>query len=457
MRIVIVGGGVVGSSLAEHLLHDGHHLAMVEQDPRLCEQLGGKHDMQVIQGSGSSPSVLNEAGISEADLVIAVTPNNELNMVVCAIGAQHGASQRIARLRGREYRKNNPLFNIEGVGVTDVIHPERVMVDHIVQFIETPHAVESANFEDGRVLMRGYRVRENMQLAGKTTSEIRAEIAPEVVLFAAIVRNGVGMIPEGKTRIESGDIVYALFPRESLDAFLKLVGIEKKKNRKVIVTGDSYALMELSRALKDTDNKVIVVDPNLEQAQRIAGMFDDIEVLHGDCTDNDLLQELNVGAASFFISVSNEADYNMLSALQAKAEGAHEVIVTSPESKHDRLFKSIGLDHVINPRLTAARAILEYVTRGHIGAVVELSDVDIEAARFNVTEDSIVAGQKVKKLARKLQQGSIIGVIVRDDRMILPDGETVIEAGDHLIIITHDKNLPSVAKLFKPKGILSRR
>jgi len=215
--------------------------------------------------------------------------------------------------------------------------------------------------------------------------------------------------------------------------------------------------MELSRALKDTDNKVIVVDPNLEQAQRIAGMFDDIEVLHGDCTDNDLLQELNVGAASFFISVSNEADYNMLSALQAKAEGAHEVIVTSPESKHDRLFKSIGLDHVINPRLTAARAILEYVTRGHIGAVVELSDVDIEAARFNVTEDSIVAGQKVKKLARKLQQGSIIGVIVRDDRMILPDGETVIEAGDHLIIITHDKNLPSVAKLFKPKGILSRR
>jgi len=455
MQIVIIGGGVVGSALAEHLLRDGHSLAMIETDPLLCEQLSGKHDLQIINGSGSSPRLLRDAGIENADLVVAVTPNDELNMVVCSIAAQYGVPQRIARLRDREFRKDNPSFDIQKIGITDVIHPEKVMVDHVLQFVTTPHAVESANFEDGRVLLRGYRIRENMALAGKTPREVREEIDPDVVLFAAIVRDGKGMIPDGNTRIEAGDTVYSLFPRESLERFLSLVGQEKKKTRKIIVTGASYALMEMSRTLQDSEHKVVVVAPNLEQAQEVAGMFNGIEVIHGDCTDNDLLREINVESASFFISVANEADYNMLSVLLAKAEGAHEVIATSGEARHDRLFKSIGIDHVVNPRLTAAREILEIISRGHISAVVQLSNVDIEAVRFNVEPDSEVAGSKVKSLAKKLKKGTIIGVIVRNGRLILPDGETVIEAGDHLIVITHHNKLPAVAKLFRPKGLLS--
>jgi len=456
MRIVIIGGGVVGSSLAEHLLHDGHSLAMIETDPRLCEQLSGKHDLQIINGSGSSPRLLREAGIEDSDLVVAVTPNDELNMVVCSIAAQYGVPQRIARLRDREFRKDNPSFDIQKIGITDVIHPEKVMVDHVLQFVATPHAVESADFENGRVLLRGYRIRENMALAGKTPREIREEIDPDIVLFAAIIRDGKGMIPDGGTRIEAGDIVYTLFPRESLERFLSLVGQEKKKTHKIIVTGASYALMEMSRALQDSEHKVVVVDPDLEQAQKVAGMFDGIEVIHGDCTDNDLLREINVESASFFISVANEADYNMLSSLLAKAEGAHEVIATSGETRHDRLFKSIGIDHVINPRLTAAREILEIISRGHISAVVQLSNVDIEAVRFTVEPESEIADMKIKRLGRKLKRGTIVGVIVREDGLVIPDGETTVLEGDHLIVITRHANLKKVAGLFKSKRSLSR-
>ncbi|MBD3257648.1 hypothetical protein GF377_04390, partial [candidate division GN15 bacterium] len=224
-----------------------------------------------------------------------------------------------------------------------------------------------------------------------------------------------------------------------------------KKHRKIIVTGDSYAVMEMSRALQDTNNTVIIVDPDLDQANRIAAMFDGIEVIHGDCTDIELLRDLNVDRASFFISVSNEADYNMLSALLAKAEGAHEVIAVTSETQHDRLFREIGLDHVINPRLTAAREILEIISRGHLGAVVELSDVDIEAVRLIVSPESDIVGWKIKRIAKKLKRGSIIGVIVREDSMILPDGETTIEADDHVIVITHHKNLAAVSKLFRPR------
>ncbi len=457
MRIIIIGGGIVGYSLAEYLLRDKHRISLVESDQHLCQAISEKLDMQVINGSGSSPAVLKEAGVAGADMLLAVTPSNEVNIVACSIAAQHGVGQRIARLRGEEYAGATGLIELDKVGITSVIHPERVLVDQIMQYVETPHSVQAANFEHGKMLMRGYKVTENMPLANKTPSEIRQQIAPDAVLFSAIVRKGVGMIPDGSTHIEPGDTLYTLFPRESLDRFLGLMGLEKKSGRKVIITGDTYATLELGLAFDERDAyQVTYVDPHLAHAEQVAAMFQHIEVLHGDCTDDDLLRELYVDRASFFIAVSDSPDYNMLSALLAKAEGAHEVIATTTDTRHDKLYKSIGIDHVINPRLTTAREILEIISRGHIGAVVHLADVDIQAVRFNVDADSDVAGIKVRNIATKLKKGSIIGVIVREDKMILPEGGTAIEAGDHVIIITHQRNIPTLSRLFKPHRLFKR-
>jgi len=222
------------------------------------------------------------------------------------------------------------------------------------------------------------------------------------------------------------------------------------------MTGNSYATIQLAKHLDKTDFNVTFVDPNLEHANKAAAILNNIAVLHGNCTEHELLRELNVDTASFFVAVSDESDYNMFASLLAKAEGAHEVIATTTESLHDKLFQSIGVDHIINPRLTTARAILDIISRGHIGAVVKLSDVDIEAVRFNVRANSDVAGMKVKNFATKLRKGSIIGVIVRENRMILPEGNTVIEADDHVIMITLHRNLPIISKLFKPKGLFKR-
>ncbi len=452
MRIILIGGGVVGSSLAEQLLRDGHTLSLVEQDAKLCQLIGEKLDLQIINGSGSSPDILHLAGIQDANMVLAVTPNNEVNLITCAIAAQFDVPRRIARLRGNEFSETGGLIDLARLGVTSVIHPEEALVDQIIQYIETPGAIESANFEQGRILMRGYQITEEMELTGKTPREIREAITPNVVLFAALVRRGEGMIPDGDTRFEAGDIVYTLFPRESMPRFLSLVGQEHKQNRKIIITGDSFSTLELIRQLDKTEHHVTLVDPSIEHAEKVAEVLDSVEVLHGDCTDADLLRELNVDTASFFVSASDEPDYNMLSALLAKAEGAKEVIAIAPESRHEKLFRSIGIDHVVNPRSITAREILENISRGHIGAVVKLSNVDIEAIRFTVEEDCDVAGMSVKKMARKLKKGSIIGVIVRSETMILPDGETVLETGDHVIMITRHKNLPTIGKLFKPKS-----
>ncbi len=451
MRIVIVGGGVVGFSLAEHLLKDKHTLSLIELDPKLCAEISEKLDLQIVEGSGSSPQSLTDAGIEGADLLLAVTPSNEVNIVACSLAAQHNVPSRIARLRGREFSFKSTNVHLEKLGITALIQPEQALVDNILQYLETPHAVESANFEDGRILLRAYRVTDKMPLAGKTPREIREEITPDFVLFAAVVRNGEGMIPDGETRIEPGDILYSLFPRPSLDRFLELVNIEKKTSRKVVVTGDSFSTLELAEALDKTEHKITLIDPSLEHAKTAANMFNNIEVLNGDCTEVDLLREVNISAASFFIAASNEADYNMFSSLLAKAEGAHEVISITTESRHSKLFHSIGIDHVVNPRLTTAREILEIISRGQIGAVVKFSDVDIEAIRFTVEATSEIAGRKIKKIAGKLKKGSIIGVIVRGNSLILPDGETVIEADDHVIMITRHRYLKKIEKLFQGK------
>ncbi len=457
MRIIIVGGGIVGYSLAEYLLKEGHRLCLIEVDQHLCQTISEKLDLQVINGSGSSPAVLKEAGIAGADMILAVTPVNEVNIVACSIAAQHDVKQRIARLRGEEYAGESGLIELDRVGITSVIHPEKVLVDQILQFVQTPHSVQSANFEGGRILMRGYQVTESMPLAGKTPREIREQIAPDTVLFSAIVRKGEGMIPDGSMTIEPGDTLYSLFPVKSLERFLALVGFEKKPSRKVIVTGDSYSTLVMVQALEELDAfQVTYVNPDYRHAEQAAAMFSKTEVLNGDGTDDELLRELNVDRASFFIAVSDSPDYNMLSALLAKAEGAHEVIATTTDMRHNKLYKSIGIDHVINPRLTTAREILEIISRGHIGAVVRLTDVDIQAVRFNVDPASDIVGVKVRNIATKLKKGSIIGVIVRTDKMILPDGETVIEANDHVIVITHRRNLPMLSRLFKPRRLFKR-
>jgi trk system potassium uptake protein TrkA len=458
MRIVIVGGGVVGASLAESLLKDGHDLSLIELDEKLSQNVASRLDVQVITGSGSSPSVLKSGGIENSDLLLAVTPNNEVNLVACSLAAQFNVPTRIARLRGSEYSdmSKNGGLDLQKLGVTSVIHPEKVLVDQIMQYVETPHVVESANFENGSILLRGFRISENMPIANKSTQEIRKDSGVQV-LFAAIVRFGQGIIPDGDTVIKPGDVLYSLFPRTAAQTILKLVNAEKKENQKIIITGDSYSTVELGLALDKTEHDITLVDPNLEHAKETAGLFKRIETLHGDTTKDSLLREINVDKAAFFIAVSDEADYNMLSSLLAKSKGAEEVIAMSSEWQHDMLFRSIGIDHVVNPRLTTARAILEIISRGQIGAVVTLTDVDIEAARFIVDPSSKVAGKKVRDVGVKMSKGSIIGVIVREGRMILPDGETTILANDHIIIITRHENLDAARKFVRPSGLFVRK
>jgi len=451
MRIIIVGGGVVGYSLAEHLEEEHHDISLIEKDPVSCRDISERLDIRIVCGSGTSPRSLEEAGIENASMIIAVTPFDEVNILVCAIARQYDVETRIARIRSNEFRGGNSSIDISKIGVTLVIDPESVVVDAITQFIETPGATDATNFQSGHILMRGYHVVSGMPIVGKPISETRAEKREHPMLFIAAIRDGRGIIPDGDYVVEPGDDIFGIFPRTSLDAYLSFFNKTRKDTGNVIITGASLTAVLLAEQLSRMVDKVILIDPSAEHARHTADILNNVEIVNGDGTDSAILHEVYVRNTHFFIAVDNETDYNILSCLLAKAEGARQVIAISGDSQHIQLFKSIGVDNVIVPRLTIAREILEAINKAQIGRIARIRDLDIEAIRITAAENSPITGKPLQHVRSKIQKGSIVGTVLRNDEMIIPDGNTVIEPGDQMIVITYTSHVPRLRKLFKAR------
>ncbi|MFH2034798.1 MAG: Trk system potassium transporter TrkA [Candidatus Zixiibacteriota bacterium] len=451
MKIIIVGGGVVGYALAEHLERENHSVSLIEKDTAICENINERLDARVICGTGSSPRLLEAAGISSADMIIAVSPIDEINIMVCAIAKQYGVNTRIARIRSNEFRGADSSVDIAALGVTLVIDPESVVVDSIAQFVETPGAFEAVNFQKGNVLMRGYKVTENMPIANMPITDIKKEAESLAMLFIAAVRDGEGFIPDGQYVVKPGDELFGIFSRDTIETYLGFFGKTRKAVDNVIISSDNLTGILLAGELQKFVSHVTLVDSNADHARLAAETLNNVEVINGDCTESAILKELYVRNAQFFIATAKETEFNVMSALLAKAEGAREVIAVSNEVRHDELFTSIGIDHVIHPRLAIAREILEAINRGQIGRIAKISNLDIEAIRITAEEGSPITGRAISQLRNKLQKGTIIGAIFRGEDMLIPDGKTIIEPFDKMILISYTKNIPRIKKQFKTR------
>lgn len=447
MNIIVVGAGTVGFGLVKYFSQMEHNIALIEQNSELCEEINSKLDVFVVNGKGSSPSALENAGIKSADMIIAVTPSDETNILTCNFAMQNGVERRIARVKSDLY-SNNSYINLEKTGVTQLIKPEKEVMQKVIQYIELPDVSETANFQENNIYLRGYKITEDMPIANKTLQEIKALAKNTPILFVAITRGGKNLPPTGNQKLLPGDNIVAIMHKESFKTFRSLINRKPGKLNKIIVSGDTLTAIHLAQALKPICEQISLADPDLEHGKKAASTLEGIDVLHGDSTDSDFVQEIGVKDADCFIAAGEDTEDNIMSCILTKSEGAKAVIAIRENQRHSNLFQSLGIDHIINPQQITLHAIIEKIHTVAFGPYLKLKTADIEVLRLKAKEKSPVTGKTLKNLDKIFDRSIIVGSIIRSGEIIIPDGNTTINNDDEVIVLCNKKHIKLVSKKF---------
>ncbi len=454
MKIVIVGAGTTGYSLAEHLSGQNHNIAIIERDNLICDYVKSKLDAFVINGIGSSPALLEAAGIGSADMIIAVTSSDETNLLACHFAMQKGVKKRIARVKSDIYTSPSTI-SLDKLGVTNVIEPEREIVEKIIQYVDLPGVIETANFQGNNIYLRGYKITEDMPIANKTLSDVTIMAKGSPMLVVVIMREGKSIPPTGSQKLLPGDNIVVIMPKASFKTFRMLINRKVSKLKKIIVSGDSLTAIHLADALKRLSDQVLLVDPDREHGLLASSLLNGVDIYHGDCTNTEILQEINAEHADCFVAAGTDSEDNIMSCLLAKTAGADIVIAVRNDDRYLGLFNSLGIDHIINPYDITLNMIIEKIQMVPIGSYLKLKSADIEVLRFKAKKGSPVAGKSLRDLDDFLKKSVIIGCIIRNNEVIIPWGGIVIEEGDEVIILSRKEHINWVNKQFNSRfGVL---
>ena len=448
MRILIVGAGIVGYNLAQELSHEGHDIAIVDQDPERVRRITDTLDVMAVEGNACLPSVLMKAGIKSSEMLIAVTEKDEINLLSCFLASQFKVPKRFARLRNIEFTAKDSIFSPEEIFIDQAINPGQIIVETILKILETPGVVSVAEFADGEVLLREFDVPENAPIAGKTIEDIRNITQMDSFLIVAIVRDGELVIPKDQDILQAGDRFYTLIDKEFLPFLLPMLNRTMDQVEKIIIYGATSTSTQLALALEENMRDVCIIEPSREKAHRAADQLTRTVVQHGSGTDMDLFNEINMKDADFFLALSHDDENNILSALLAKKYGAKRALVITHDPEYLPILDSIGMDITINPRLITVSAILKHLRKGQVMSVFKLIE-DAEVMEIGVQEDSSIANKQIGKI--NFPKGAIIGALLRQGEMLLPNDEVTIEAGDSVIVVALPGTIEKIEKLFGRK------
>ncbi|MBC8287523.1 MAG: Trk system potassium transporter TrkA [Nitrospinae bacterium] len=448
MRILIVGAGIVGYNLAQELSQEGHDIAIVDQDPERIRRITDTLDVMAVEGNACLPSVLVKAGIKSSAMLIAVTEKDEINLLSCFLASRFNVSKRFARLRHMEFTNQERIFSPEELFIDHAINPGQIIVETILKILATPGVVSVAEFAGGEVLLREFDVPENAPIAGKSIQDIRNITQMDSFLIVAIVRGGELVIPKDQDVLQAGDRFYTLIDKEFLPFFLPMLNRTMDQVEKIIIYGATSTSTQLAMILEENMRDVCIIEPSREKAHRAADQLERTVVLHGSGTDMDLFNEINMKDADFFLALSHDDENNILSALLAKKYGAKRALVITHDPEYLPILDSIGMDITINPRLITVSAILKHLRKGQVMSVFKLIE-DAEVMEIGVEEDSFIANKLIGKI--NFPKGAIIGALLRQGEMLLPNDEVTIEAGDSVIVVALPGTIEKIEKLFGRK------
>ena len=451
MNILILGAGQVGSTVAESLVSEENDITIVDTDAEKLRLLQSRLDLRTLVGSASHPSVLEQAGIADADMLLAVTQSDEVNLVACKIAASfYNTPTRIARIRASDYLANEKLFSPENFSVDFSICPEQILTDHIRKLIEFPEALQVLEFADGRVSMVAVRAAEGSPLIGRELSFLKTHLPNTETRVAAIFRQDRPVMPEGNTVIEAGDEVFFLAATENIRTVLKELRHMDKPAKRVMIAGGGNIGRRLALALEQ-DYQVKIIDRNKKTCEKLAGEMSRALVLYGDGTDETLLGPEHVGEVDVFCALTNDDENNIMSALLAKNGGARKVIALINRGAYVGLVQGGKIDIALSPAHVTIGSLLAYVRRGDVTVVHSLRRGAAEALEVVAHGDrrsSKVVGRRVDEI--DLPKGATIGAIVRGEQVLMAHHDTVIEADDHVILFVINKAMiHKIEKLFQ--------
>ena len=452
MKILILGAGQVGSSAAYHLSREeANEVTVDDTRPDVLRELQDRLDIRTVVGHAAYPDVLERAGASDADIIVALTDMDETNMIACQVAyTLYHTPTKIARIRSAEYMNAKKLFAQDAIPVDVRISPEQLVCEYIEQLILYPGALQVLEFANGRVRLVATRVDKDGLLVGQKISSLKEHIPNTEGRIAAIYRNGKALEPTGDTIIQEDDEVFFIAARQDIRVFMSEMRKLEGPVRRVVIAGGGNIGVRLAIALEQT-NQVKLIERNPRRARQISEQLNKAIVLVGDAADEELLLEENIDSVDVFCAVTNAEEANILSSMLAKRLGAHKVMALINRPSYAELVESGNIDIAISPRQITIGSLLAHVRRGDVVKVHSLrrgAAEAIEAIAHGTKGDSPVVGKKIEDIG--LPRGCSIVAIVRGEEVIMAHHDTVIETDDHVILfLTDRRKIEYLEKLFQ--------
>ena len=444
MKAIIVGAGEVGFHIAGRLAAEKKDVVVIDRNPVVLQRILDHMDVQVLEGSGCSPQILSEAGVAGADMLLAVTDSDEINLMACTFANMLAPGlTKLARIRNDEYTAYGRQLAMD-IGIGVIINPEVEVVRTVEHMLRAPGAVDISDLGDGRIKLVGTWIGANNPLAGLRLKDLRLKTGDLRLIVAAIVRDEIVIVPAGDDEIRAGDLVYFVCEDSQLRDVFSFLGDRSTRKTSVLIIGGGNIGLRLALSLEKKSMHVKLLDRDPARCTELAGVLERTVVLNGDGTDQDVLLEENAGGMDVVVTMTGNEESNILASLLSKQLGASLVITRVNKTEYMPLVRTIGLEHIVSPRLSAVNSIFKYVRKGGVLSAVAIKD-GAEALEALVGPESLLIDRSLMELA--FPKGVLVLCIMRGDSVVIPGGHDVIQAGDRLIILSLGKFIPTVENM----------
>ncbi len=451
MKVIVCGAGQVGFNIARHLALESNDVTVIDQDPDLVRRVSDTLDANGVLGHASNPDVLERAGVANADIIIAVTYTDEVNMVACQIAhSLFDVPTKIARVRQQSYLQPiyANLFSRDHMPIDVIISPEIEVARAVTRRLQVPGAFEMIPLVDDKVKLIGVRCQETCPLVNTPLRQL-TQLFPDLnIVIVGLMRDGAAMVPSADDQMLSGDEVYFVVDSEQVSRAMAAFGHEEAEARRLLIFGGGNIGLFLAQEIERDHDwvKAKIVEADRERAEKISGMLERTMIINGDVLDPEILEESNVSATDTVVAVTNDDETNILASLLAKRSGCKRAITLINSGTYEPLINSLGIDVVVSPRNITVSTILQHVRRGRIHSVHTLREGFGELIEAEALETSDLVGKPLKEV--KLPQGVLLGAIVREGEMICPRGSTVVQAKDRVVLFAAEDAIREVERIF---------